>query len=1586
MTARRRLPALTAIVALVLGLLTVLAPPPASADTTALSVGTVHWGIKKSWRTYIADGVFPSDGATRAADGAFDFPVVGGSFDDATRALTLELGGKVRFAQYCADMTTWSGCQLDSTFSNLRLVLSADVQEIRGDYDGISRATPGGAIEHFGDIALVTVNALDAQPLVNGGRTEWPELPTVAAAEFPLYPAGTLMDPVSFSYDGPGGAPDLGEHWSPQGVPVFTADGMWVPSADSTSRNLLAGTNALHVVERRTTTATAVTITALDPTSLAVLATTELAVAKNASYFVAIDRAQDRLFVATRVPTTRDGVRGGDVTITEVVRDGGGYRTGIVGKVEQIASSVSGLTWNPVADELALITSAGGKGADRFTFTRLRDGELTQFPVALPSDASADQIKSSLLGGGSSPVSRDLAAARDGSYVAVGATARGAAVPARHLIVGENRVTTTFVADSTPTVQPYAQDYSMYIPYGRATPASDGSLLLSAANWTGVVAYLDIVDGRATMVAGDVPAGGEDAQEGAGSDATRGLDYVLSSTAAAVKVFRDHEFRATLPVANYVDGEVFAVLDDGALVVPVKDPATGRRALQRWGLTEMSPVVSAHPADRTVELPAGTTGTAIAFTAAGTGGIQWQIRPAGASRFTDLPGENSPVLALIATLNTAGTEVRAVFSNEAGRVATDVATVTVRSAPIIEAQPTDVTVYEGQPFSFSVLAVGDPAPELTWQRRDGARWVDVTEGVEGAQLTVPAATLTDDGAVFRARLSNAVGTVFSAEARATVRQRPAVPTTTTYTGVALEWAGSPEWQHRPPNGSAAHYLSAGVSDGTPATYRATSPGVEILQRTADGASTPASWDTRGAHVDAGGEQIMRLTDGTAIIEADGSATISWRGSVSVNFYDGLVPFTMTDPVLIVAADGRGALRADLAGYAGDMSNPDKPKERVEPRSGVTIATFGGTVVDAERGFVVTPDYDGVRIDPRGGTAQLTSGTGWGSWPQPFIDFHSTTHLAAYFYTTGGSLDAAKRPSAMGVGFAGARIPQVPTTPELPVAAPVITPTDVTAVTAAREGLLLWGVKQSFRSYITGGIAKGAISVSRGASTEGGLFRFGQTATDWSADKETGTTSYGGAVSFTGHSGILDLTFADPQVRIDSPTAGTLLVAVNGATVPIGAIDLAAARRSAFDGGVAYADAPVSLTADGVRVFSYGSSQFYALGTVMDPVTFVVGGTAAPAPASAKGVAAYASTEWKAPATPPATSGLTIAAEQLAELRPGSELTAVGSGFAPGESGIRVVLYSDPVVLEKELTADASGVATWTGRVPLDTHPGEHTLTFQGTANLGAVVTVQEPAPLTGCAVEGATLDWGFKESFRSYISGSIAHGEWTVIDGATYATPRFGWNAGTGRFDSETFAGRISFPGTVRFTGHDGLLDTTVGAPTLVIDGRDTAHLLLNVTGLTMDDALAGRTDNVLVFDQIPFAEVDLSSATVDLSEDGRLLTVTDAPTAITSQGFTAFPNYEVGTAFDPLSFTVPITADCGVVAAVSGRDIPVTTQIAGVPAIAGDDLGGIRTVGVALLFGALGALVTVLIMRRRRGAGHPVVDEGIEQPTEGLL
>ena len=493
------------------------------------------------------------------------------------------------------------------------------------------------------------------------------------------------------------------------------------------------------------------------------------------------------------------------------------------------------------------------------------------------------------------------------------------------------------------------------------------------------------------------------------------------------------------------------------------------------------------------------------------------------------------------------------------------------------------------------------------------------------------------------------------------------------------------------------------------------------------------------------------------------------------------------------------------------------------------------------------------------------------------------------------------------------------------------------------GSLAWGVKQSFRDYVTGPIAKGSISTS-GAGASGGVFTFGQsTGGTYDAATGIGTSKYSGSVRFTGHSGILDLTLANPVVRVESASRATLLVSISGgASVPFATLNLATAAKSDAAGAVRYSNAAASLTSQGATAFSYNGSSFYDVGAALDPVTFTIG--AASSGGASTTVASFVDTSNTPAATVPTTEGAT------AELLDGGEVSIEADGFEAGEEGILVVVYSDPVVLADDVTADADGAVSWTGRLPA-TLTGTHTLTLQGSVDRGAIIeipTAVVTATAATCPVDDAAITWGFKESFRSYISGSIANGKWEVADGATYEVPNFGFAAGTGSYDAATSTGELAFAGSIRLTGHDGVLDTTVSNPVVRFIDADTAIVVLDVSGVTQDGADIDQAG-------VEFVELDLTAATV--SNDDGAVTITGAPATLLPAGAEAFGTYESGEEFDPLTiaFTTP---DCAAVAA------PVANE----PDVAVDepDLSWLPWAIIALLVLVIAALVVVVVRRRK--------------------
>lgn len=1611
-----------------LALLPALPAAPASATTTAspqaaaalaaaagvsIEDGHLVWGIKESWRKYVGtDGTSVEDGATVTADGLFRFPLTGGSYDAATGTTHLTFAGSVHFVGYCeAD----GSCLLDTRYGNLTLDISTAGQVLRGDWAGRPRDAVDTSIVTAQDVALATLDTDAAQVTSDATSTSWTAIPAAATEAFVTYGAGTRLDPVSVVYAGPGGKPDLAERWDTEGVPVYAESGRWSSTTNQYNSRVLyasADGSLAHIVQSSDLYAPH-TLVAVDPTTLEPLGAPLTIPHQGSSIMLltSFDPATGAVFWLQ----PKDGPSGTANTVNRSVWDAASstYTTTVVASLPADTTAgtslpVTAMTWNSVSRELAIVygdSTAAGQVPWTLSRTRASGASWTTETavLTLPGDvtallAGATRI-SGVFGSPATQTGPTVAVAPDGSYVvAGGGSARGypgtsarTYLPVLHLsVAGDGAVAVRSIPGSVP---PVVDPGAYYTGYTAVSATADGRVLLRGATpefvavtFPGGVPTLDpqgfTLDGGGNT---------EDTSNIVVADPVSGLDLTVNTTTGRLVAVDDRTVLTTQELAP-LRGAIprpLSVGPDGSFYV--QSTLDQRAGFLRYALVGTVPEVTTQPQPRAITLTSTTTQrVTFSLTASATPapGVQWQLRLPGAARFADVPGATSTTLALDASLAHDGAQVRAVVANAAGRTVTEVATLAVQAAPVIEAQPVSVSVYAGQVATFGVLAVGNPAPQFSWEREVAGTWAPVAAGpgitLDGSTLRLEASSALH-GARLRAVVSNAVGTVRSSEVTLTVVDLPAPPATaTTYTGVTLDWTGSPEWQRQPPDGSVAHYLSAGTSDGTAATYSAQTPQVTILQRAADGTTAPATWETRGAHVGAGGQasQLLRLTQGTARIEVDRSTTVTWPGSVSVSFYDGLVPFTLSDLTLTVTPAGEGTLVADLAGYHGDMANPGAPKVPVAPAADVVVATFSGVVVDPA-GFVVTPAYAGVSVDPGAGASpQDRSTAGWGSWPAPFVGFHTTTGLAAYFYSTGGSFDAHKAPAPLAVGFDGAvpEIPPVVAPPGLPVTRPVVSELPPATLTTsadgtAIEGSLVWGVKSSFRSYITGTIAKGSISLLDGATSAGAGYWFGQSGTDWTPESGLGSTSYAGGVRFVGHSGVLDLTMSDPVVRIDSASRGTLLLRVDGgAPSPVASLDLAAAGRADVDGGVSYSNVPVTLTSSGAAMFSHGSSQFYAAGERMDSLSFSVGTTAAPRSQAVTTVASHSSARWTPPATPPATEGITIDPAVLATLRAGQQVTATAGGFLPGETEIKVVVYSEPIVLEENLVADAAGDVSWTGLLPTSLEPGEHTLTFQGSVDRGIVFTILEAETPAGCTVESASLTWGFKESFRSYISGTIANGDWTLADGATYATPAFTWPTGTGVFSVEDWTGLVELPGSIAFTGHGGLLSTTVKDPQLLVVDASTAYLLLDVSGVTMEDAMAG-VDETATAEDVSFVLLDLAGGTVEVSEDGTQVTATDVPATITSEGFATFPNYEAGTAFDPVSFQITTAAECATeVEEVVEAPAEVTVEEVTAISAPADGAGGISWqvwAGVGLLAAALAATALVLATRRRAAAGR---------------
>jgi len=316
----------------------------------------------------------------------------------------------------------------------------------------------------------------------------------------------------------------------------------------------------------------------------------------------------------------------------------------------------------------------------------------------------------------------------------------------------------------------------------------------------------------------------------------------------------------------------------------------------------------------------------------------------------------------------------------------------------------------------------------------------------------------------------------------------------------------------------------------------------------------------------------------------------------------------------------------------------------------------------------------------------------------------------------------------------------------------------------------------------------------------------------------------------------------------------------------------------------------------------------------------------------------------APSTPPATTGLDLDGfEPGSQLEPGSALTVGALGFVPNETGIKVVIYSTPTVLATDVKADVTGKAVWTGNLPADL-VGEHTLTFQGSKSYGIVVNIAEAvvSPVQQldpssfqCVISGAEMKWGFKESWRSYLT-TIAKGGWETSGGASYETPEFILISTKGSTDKTSGAAIIAFDGSINFYGHEGALNTTITNFFIEITADGNAYFVADVIGELREGGQVKQ-------EQVRIAKLNHPK----LGEASQAVT---NESVFTAEGGEVF-SYAEGDALDPMTITVNY-ADCG-------------TDNGGTPAPAEGD-SGLLWLWILLGTIAIAAVITIAIVTRK--------------------
>jgi hypothetical protein len=173
-----------------------------------------------------------------------------------------------------------------------------------------------------------------------------------------------------------------------------------------------------------------------------------------------------------------------------------------------------------------------------------------------------------------------------------------------------------------------------------------------------------------------------------------------------------------------------------------------------------------------------------------------------------------------------------------------------------------------------------------------------------------------------------------------------------------------------------------------------------------------------------------------------------------------------------------------------------------------------------------------------------------------------------------------------------------------------------------------------------------------------------------------------------------------------------------------------------------------------------------------------------------------------------------------------------------------------------------------------------------------------------CEVVESEITWGFKESFRSYISGAIALGQWTTSGDVSYETPAFIFSGGEGTIASDRRSGRVAFEGELLFEGHGGILRTSLANPSLILDGHRRATLVFDVTGDTMDMVSVSADD-------VEFVTLEWSAGDESIDAASGEWMITAAAATLTASGSESFGTYPAGEPFDPVDIRLVVTPSC---------------------------------------------------------------------------
>ena len=717
----------------------------------------------------------------------------------------------------------------------------------------------------------------------------------------------------------------------------------------------------------------------------------------------------------------------------------------------------------------------------------------------------------------------------------------------------------------------------------------------------------------------------------------------------------------------------------------------------------------------------------------------------------------------------------------------------------------------------------------------------------------------------------------------------------------------------------------------------------------NGAFSQGSQELTGVTTNEDGSYHFTSAEGTV---ANGEYSVTFTGSsIHYTAHHGLLEVIISD-LSVTIKDGVGTVRANVQSrpYNGNTT----PNDLVETKN-MTLGTFNASGLKVEGNTITLPS-----VDEENGTRVKLS--------------EEATGAFAGFYKAGQELDAlgfsativtkeapapspepstepSAEPTAAPTAEPSSEPSSAPTTeapkPAEPTsAAPSVAPTSAAPSSPAattepkreekvtgnvvESGTLSWDIRESFLKYLTS-FAHGSVNVDGLEKTAAGGLKYTQASGVYNPETKTGQINFAGTAEFTGHNGQLKSTIKNMRLVVVNGK-GTLVADVDALTrdgksvsktgLAIAEVDLSSA--SVKDGVFSAQNAAVALTDEGSEVLFAG--QYRGSDNAMAPLSF-----------SVKLSEQTAENTVEVPRVSENKSSESNSSENKGSENGSSEN---GSSNSTGNSG-------------------SDGSAGTSGSVSNGGSSSNGSVSNNPAQPVCVPVTrtreVQEQGASDG-TIKSANLGWGVRDSFRNYVRGGIANGSWE-LNGTSYSSDAFNWSNGTGTFKGGK--GSISFSGSVRFTGHHGILDTTIANPRLEINGNSgTLYATMN------SNDSSGKATN---YGEVALLKVDLSG----LQSSADAVSVNGAATTLTAEGAKAFAGfYEAGKDMAPLSFSAAINGAKTTTKTVSetvyegeGCD-PVT----GKP-LASTGASGVEGTLVAGFIAVAAGAGTVVYTRRRKKA-----------------